>query len=137
MPGASRVMQESRFLKEFAHFGRIMGSEELAVAYGQLEHRALQMVEHHFQIVEIDVGAFRRTFEEVLGMLDDVLIERRTGRNQNCDRHLLTTPGAASALPRRGDGPRIAGHHHSVQRSDINAEFQCVGGDHGLDLAIA
>ena len=33
--------------------------------------------------------------------------------------------------------PGIAGHHHRVQRADVDAQLQRIGGDHGADLAVA
>ena len=33
--------------------------------------------------------------------------------------------------------PGIAGHHHGVQRADVDAQLQRVGRHHGADLAVA
>ena len=33
--------------------------------------------------------------------------------------------------------PGIAGHHHGIERADIDAELQRVGGDYRADLAVA
>jgi len=56
--------------------GRIVAAELLAVADGQLEGGALQVVEEDLDVVRVDVRLLGRAAEEVVGMLDDVLIER-------------------------------------------------------------
>ena len=47
----------------------------------------------------------------------------------------MTASGAARALPCGGDGAGVARHHDGVQRTDIDAEFERIGGDHGADIA--
>src|SRR6266478_6059562 len=96
-------MQKSGLLQESAQRSRIVRAEFFAVANRQLEGSALQMAEQDFQIVRIDVGVFWRAVEKVIGMLHDVLIERRAGGHQHRSRRGLPTPGSARALPRGGD----------------------------------
>ena len=43
----------------------------------------------------------------------------------------------ARALPGGRDGAGVAGHDHGVERTDIDAQFQRVGGDHGAQFAVA
>ena len=114
-----------------------MRAELLAVADGQLERRALHVIDQNLEVVGIDVRVFRRALEEIVGMLDDVLIQRRAGCHQHRQRSGLPAPGAAGALPRGGDGSRIAGHHHRVQRADVDAQLQRIGRHHAADLAVA
>src|SRR5690606_22892663 len=46
----------------------------------------------------------------------------------------LPTSRTPEPLPQSGDGARVAGADHRVQRTDVDAELQGVGGDHALDL---
>src|SRR5258708_5599152 len=71
----------------------------LIVAKAELERRALQMTEHDFEVVWIDVGMLRRTLEEILGMLDDVLIEGSARSHQHSQRCGLPAPRAPGTLP--------------------------------------
>ena len=95
----------------------------------------LQMVQQDLEIVRIDVCVLGRAVEEVLGMLDDVLVERRAGGHQYGETGCLPPAGAARPLPRRCDRSRISGHHHRVERADVHAQFQRVRCDDGADLA--
>src|SRR5260370_27707414 len=105
-------MQESRLLQELAQRTGLMRAELFAVAQGQLERGALQMPEHDFEIIRIDIGVLWRPFEEVVRMLDNVLIERRARRNQHPSRGGLPASSTAPALPLRGDPPPIHPHPH-------------------------
>ena len=49
----------------------------------------------------------------------------------------LAASGAARALPARGDGAGVSGHHHGVQRADVDAQLQGVGRHHGAYAAVA
>ncbi len=113
------------------------GPNFLGVANGQLEGGALQMAHQNFQVVGVDVRVLGRTVEEVLGMLDDVLIERRAGGHQHRQRRGCRRPARPARCHDGRDGSGIAGHHHGVERSDVDAQLESVGGDHGADLAIA
>src|SRR5580698_2966466 len=114
-----------------------MRAEFFSIANGKLKGGAFQMAEENLEIIGVDVGVLRRPFEEILRMLDDVLIERRARGYQHSQGRRLPTPGAAGALPGRRNGSRIARHNDSVQRSDIDAQFESVRGNHGADFAIA
>ena len=114
-----------------------MRAELLIVADRQLERGALQMIEQNLQIVRIDVRVFGRALEEIFGMLDDVLIERRARSHQHGQRCGLPAPRAAGPLPGGRDGPRIAGHHHGIQRADVDAQLQRIGRHHRAEFAVA
>ena len=47
----------------------------------------------------------------------------------------MTASGAARALPCGGDGTGVTGHHYGIERTDIDTEFERVGGDDGADIA--
>jgi hypothetical protein len=77
------MMQKLEIAQESAQIAGIVLAESFAIADGQLEGRAFQMRQQDFQVVGVDVSALRRAIEEVLGMLNDVLIERRAGSYQH------------------------------------------------------
>ena len=89
MPGAARVVQEAALLQKAAQLGGVVRAELFAVADRQLEGRALQVVQQDLEVVGVDVGVLGRAVEEVLGMLDDVLVERRAGGHQHRERRGL------------------------------------------------
>ncbi len=113
-----------------------MRAEFLAVADRQLERRALQMVEQDLQIVRIDMGMLRRTIEEIVGMLHDVLIERRAGRHQHRSDAVCRRPARPRAATWKRWCPDIP-PSPPRRGSDVDAQLQCVGGDHGADIAVA
>ena len=78
------------------------------------------------------------------GMAHDELVERRARRHHHRRRSAGPAPGPAETLPRRRDRAGIPGEHRHVERADVDAKFERVGGDdaaHGpvaqplLDLA--
>ena len=95
------------------------------------------MVDEHGQVVGVDAAHFRRLAAEVFGMVDDVLVDGHGTGDQHAQRLAAAPAGAADALPGRGDRARVGGQHHGVERADIDAQFQGIGRDHGLDLAVA
>src|ERR1019366_332476 len=99
VPGAGGVVEESALFQEAADLAEIVLAEALAVAQGQLKGSALQVRQQDLQVLRIDVGVLRRAAEEVIGMLHDVLIERRAARHQHRRRRSLPPPGASRALP--------------------------------------
>ena len=48
-----------------------------------------------------------------------------------------TPPPSPEALPQTGERARVAGTHHRVERTDVDAQLQCVGRHHAGQLAIA
>jgi hypothetical protein len=55
--------------------------------------------------------------------------------DQHAQRRALPPPGPAQALPRRGDGARVAVQHADVQAADVHAQLQRRGRDHAVDVA--
>ena len=130
-------MKEARVVEPFAEFWQIDVAELLIRRDGQLERGAFQVVDENLQIVRLNVGVLGRTPEEVVGMLDNELIER-SGRR---DEHGAGTPTASScstcALPRRSNRTRIARHHARVERSDIDAQFESASRYDAADSTVA
>ena len=63
--------------------GTILLSEALVGRERQLERRALDVIEQDLQVVRVDQRVLRRGAEEVVGMPDDELIERRARGHQH------------------------------------------------------
>ena len=73
------MVGEAQLAEEMAHFGGVVRAELFAVADGELEGGALDVVNEDLEVVGVDVGVLGGGFEEVLGVLDDVLVERGAG----------------------------------------------------------
>ena len=95
------------------------------------------MVEQDVQVVGIDERVLRRGVEEIRRVAHDELIDRRAARDEHGRRSRRAPAGAAGALPGRGDRAGIAGHHRDVERADVDAELERVGGNDGAHLTLA
>src|SRR5690606_39656486 len=62
----------------------------------------------------------------VLGMGDDVLVERAAARDEHAERGLPTASHASDLLPEARERPGIAGQHGCVEAPDVDAEFERV-----------
>ena len=93
------------------------------------------MVHEDERVVGIDARVLGRRAEEVVGMRDHELVERRAGRHEDRRRPAAAPPGAAGLLPERGDRARIAGEHGDVEVADVDAELERVGRDDAEHLA--
>ena len=120
-------------LQQLLHVGR---AQSLVVHEGQLEQPGLQVRCEQQQVVGIDQALFGIGTEEIFGMADDELVERRARGNEHPDRPGPAS-GAAQLLPRRGDGARIADQHRALQAADVDSELERVGAHHGCDLSAA
>ena len=106
---------------------QILLAEALVGLERQLEGRALDVIEQDLQVVRVDERVLRRGAEEVVGVPDHELIERRARRHQHRRGSAGAAAGAAGPLPRRGDRARIAGHDRRVERADVDAELERAG----------
>src|SRR5262249_23110164 len=134
MPGAGGLVQKTGLLEKTAQFAGLVPAKLLAVADRQFEGSAFQMCQQDLEVLRIDIGVLRRTAEEIIGVFDDELIERRAGCHKYSRACALAASRTASPLPARCDRARIACHDHGIERSDIYAEFKGIGRDHGADL---
>src|SRR5260370_13442430 len=138
MPASPRMMKRARFFSEkVAQRGHVVRTELFTLANGQLKCSTLEMVNQNLEVVRVDVCVLRRAFEEVLRVFQDVLVQRRAGSDQHRERRGLTPAGPSRALPRGCNGARVSGHHHRVERSDVDAQLQGVRGHYCSDLAAA
>ena len=95
------------------------------------------MIDQNFEIVGLNESVFRRIAEEIVRMPHDELIERRGRRDQHRARTAAAASSTARALPGSRDGAGIAGHHHGVERSDVDAQFQRARGYHAANSSVA
>src|SRR5262249_47016763 len=111
--------------------------EPLVVADRQLERSALEMVHQDERVVRVHARMLWRRAEEVLGMGDHELVQRRAGRHEERSRSAAAASGASGWLPERREAARMAGEHRDVEMTDVNAELERVGGDDAQYLALA
>src|SRR6266851_7310143 len=70
-------------------------------------------------------------------MLHDELVERRGRRNEYRTGTPATPPCTASALPGRSNGARIARHHASIERANIDSQLESIRGHDSAYSAFA
>ena len=95
------------------------------------------MVHEDIQIVRMDQGIFRRMTEEIGRIADNVLVQTGRGGHENGQRGIFPPACTSRFLPGTGNGSWISAHDAHIQLSDINAQFQGIGGDNGPDTAAA
>ena len=113
------------------------GTEHVAGLERALERGAAQVGEQHVEVVRVDPRLLGRALEEELRVVDDVLVDRRAGRDEDPDARLEPATGPPELLPRRRDRARVAGEHRDVQGADVDAELERVRRDDAEDLAVA
>ncbi len=89
------------------------------------------------QVVGIDERPLGRRVEEIGRVANDELIERRAAGHHHRGGSAGPPPRASRALPRGGDRARISRHDADIERADVDAEFQRVGGDDGPHRTVA
>ena len=113
------------------------GTEHLARFERQLERRGAQVGEQDMQVVRVEARLLGRVVEQELGMVDDVLVDRRARGDEDRDAGALPPAGPAELLPRGGHRARVAGQDRHVETADVDAELERVGRDDAEDLAVA
>ena len=114
-----------------------MSPKSLTGGERQLERGRLQMIHQDFQIIRLNECMLGRAAEKVVRVIYDELIERQRRRYQNGAGRPRAAPCASCPLPGGRNGARVTGHHRDVERSDINAELQGMGGDHAANGSLA
>ena len=100
----------------------------------ELGRRAHEMSPGHGLVAGVDDQSLAGPFEELDGMIEEVLVE---GVRQGHDRGqgLATTPpGAPRALPGGHDAARVTDQNGGVEPADVDAHFECRGRDHTVEL---
>ncbi len=114
----------------------LRSAEALPVDERQLEEARLQVAGQEQQVVGVDQPLLGVGAQEVLGVADDELVERRARGHEDPDR-AGSTSGPAELLPGGGDGPRVADQDGGLQAADVDAELERVGAHHAGDLSAA
>ncbi len=89
------------------------------------------------QVVRVGQGVLRRTAEEEARVQAEILIQCAWPGHQHRRRAFGAATSAAGLLPGGGDGAGVAGQHGGVERADVDAQFQGVGGYHAAHRAVA
>ena len=116
-------VHQAGLLQHAQHLLHIDQASPLVGGERQFERGALHVVHEDVQVVGIDEAHARARRRR-----NTRDAAPRTGRSASAGRHhdrrRLPRPpaGAAGALPGRGNGARIAGHHAHVERADVDAE---------------
>ena len=95
------------------------------------------MLGHDAEVVRVDAPVLRCRFEEVLGVVHQVLVDGVVPGDQHRQRGGLPTTGPAGLLPRRGDGARVAGDDARIEAADVDAELERVRRHDALHVAVA
>src|SRR5437660_12926324 len=93
------------------------------------------MVDQNEQLIRIDAGVFWRGPEKKLRVAHNVLIERRTGRNQDAQGRAIASTGPPETLPGAGDGAGIAVEETDIQRPNIDAKLQRRSSHNALQIS--
>ena len=110
--------------------GRALGAKR------QFEGGGGKMFGQYVRIVRIDNGVLGRLGEEVIGMTQQVLIDRIVAGQQHGEAFVVTPAAAARLLPTAGDRAGIVYKEGDVERADVDAEFECIGGGDAAEVAI-
>jgi hypothetical protein len=103
----------------------------------QFKSSTLEMAVQDVKVVRVDEAGFDRSIEEIVGMIDDVLIEGAGPGDHDGDGGVLATAGATESLPGAGDRAGISAQEDGFQLADIDAQLQSVGGDDPSHVAAA
>ena len=122
-------MNQPALLQDAQHFLDVLLSVLLGGRERQLERGALHVVDEDVQVVGIDQRVLGRGIEEIRGIADNELIERRAAGDEHGRRPTAPSSRTSGSLPRGGDRPGVTGHDTDVERADVDAELQRVGRD--------
>src|SRR5215813_958944 len=136
MPLIAGTVNKAAIAQVLEDLRHIVPAESLVDSERQLERSALKVADDDVNIVGIDETHFRRLTQEILWMIHDELIERRTRRYQNCHRRSAAPARSSHALPRRCNRPGISRKHRDIQAADIDSQFQSIRGYDATNAAI-
>jgi len=89
------------------------------------------------KIVGVDQRVLGRTAHDILGMVDEILVERGLAGHQEGGALGTAAASAARLLPSAGDRARVAAHDADRHPANVHAQFQCIGGYHHPYRAVA
>ena len=113
-----------------------LGPERVAGLERELEHGGPQVGQQHVQVVRVESRLLGLAAEQELGVMDDVLVDRRGRGDEDRDADVAAAAGAAHLLPCRGDRARVARKHRDVEAPDVHAQLERVGADDAQHLAV-
>ena len=88
------------------------------------------------EVVRVEPRLLGRVLEQELGMVDDVLVDRGTGCDEDRDARALPPAGPTELLPRGSHRTRVAGEDRDIEPPDVHAELEGIRRDDAEDLAI-
>ena len=95
-----------------------------------------QLRTNHIGIRRIDHHPLDRFAQQGFRMMDKVGVQRVVAGDQHHQRPLTSSAATARLLPERGDRPGESGQQHGIQSSDVDSQFQRVGGGQAAQLAV-
>ena len=93
------------------------------------------MAETHKGVRQVDHSLFMGFIKELLGVQHVELVQRILGGHQEHQRIPSPPSGTPRLLPCGHDRAGVARDDGAVQAADVDAQFQCVRGDHATQFA--
>ena len=84
---------------------------------------------------EVDGGRLHLSPQELVGVLDEELLQGVVAGDEDPQALALAPAGPAPLLPEAGHGPRVAHGDGGVEGADVDAQLERAGADHGQELA--
>src|SRR5207302_11279224 len=132
-----RLVDRAVFFQDAQQFRDRRLTEGLAVRQRQLEGRGLEVRAEDQQVVRVDQSLLRVSSKEILGMVDQVLIERAARRHVDGGRGTAAPAGAADLLPGAGDRSGIPAENGGIEVPDVDSQLEGVGANHAADRSVA
>src|SRR5665648_74194 len=88
------------------------------------------MIEQDQQVIRIDKGLFGRTFQEIIRVMRQELIERGSRSDKDGNSRIVTTPGPTGLLPSAGNCARVTYQQSGSQATNVDAQLEGIGGNH-------
>src|SRR2546425_13375263 len=89
------------------------------------------------QVVGVDQSLFRVSPKEVLGMVDEVLVQRAARGHIDGGGGTTAPSSTPDLLPGAGDRPGVAAENRGIEVPDVDPQLERVGADHAADRSIA
>ena len=121
VPARAFVLEHARVLQLRERPLGALGAELLVVLERQLKGGAGEVAHAEVEVVGINQPVLRRACEEVVGVRDDKLRQRRGRSDENGSTGRRTPSRAAGLLPCARNRARIPAQDSRVQVADVNA----------------
>ncbi|OPZ01385.1 MAG: hypothetical protein BWZ09_02727 [Alphaproteobacteria bacterium ADurb.BinA305] len=112
------------------------GEGRLLRAQGVLVGGAGQVLQQYVGVVRVEPGALDRSAQQELGMVHQVLVDGRVAGHEDDHGAPSLAADAAGLLPEAGDAAGVARKEAEIEVADVDAQFQRVGGDDGVDAPL-